>query len=198
MLNESAKIKNQTQLFPLLISIICLTIGYFIIFPKIDELKLINTQIEAKNQNISEIQEKITNLNALKNEFTNNSGTLESVNLALADSSQLAEIIEQVTGISQKSGMNLKSIKPDSKQLNNELLINLSLQGDYSSLINFTENVEKNLRPISVKSISMSMSTDGIFDANIGLGVLTLEDNKSVQVNTAINANNITNGGVNE
>jgi Tfp pilus assembly protein PilO len=192
MLNEEAKIKNQTQLLPLLISVICLAIGYFVILPKIEELKLINIQIEAKNQNITEVQNKITNLNLLKNEFTNNSGTLEAVNLALADSSQLPEIIEQITSITQKSGMSLKSIKPDSKQINNELLVNLSLQGDFGSLITFTQNIEKNLRPITLKSVSMSMSTDGTFDANVGLGILTLDDNKTIK------ANNTVSGGVNE
>jgi len=56
-------IKNSfSPLFPLLVFIICLALGYLLIGPNIQEIKKLNIDIDAKKEEIINMEKKISDL----------------------------------------------------------------------------------------------------------------------------------------
>lgn len=176
MVNEQPKLQTHSPLLPFLMVLICIALGYFIISPKIAEIKSTNTSIAAKDKDTQALQEKIDGLKSLKSKFAVAPDDVNLLKIVTSDSEQMPEIIEQITAIANKSGMLVKSIKPDSRQVAGETLLSLQLGGDYLGLISFSENLEKNVRPAGVKSINMSSGLSDntkTFDATVTISLFT-------------------------
>lgn len=177
MVNNEGKIPDQIKIYPLLVVLICGALSYWVISPKISTLRDFNTKISAKEKDTVALQEKIDNLKILQKQFTSSPADVELLNLAITEDSQIPEIIEQILAISNKSGMIVKSIRPDYRQTTGETIINITARGDYPNLIGLISGLEKNLRLTSVKSINMNSvttQTSNVLDTTLAIGFFTL------------------------
>lgn len=182
MVNRENKVQNTTSIYPLLIILVCALLGYWVINPKIVEIKEYNTSIAAKEKDTTTLDEKIQNLKSLQKQFTASPSDVEILNLAIADDPQMPEIIEQLTSMASKSGMTIKSIRPDYRDATNETVVGITLRGDYINLINYITEIEKNLRPASVKSLNLSstiLQDQNVLDTTLALGFFTSKNNSS-------------------
>ncbi|EKD56877.1 MAG: hypothetical protein ACD_58C00059G0002 [uncultured bacterium] len=180
MVSKENKVQSSTNIYPLLVVLICALLGYWVISPKIAEIKEFNTSIAAKEQDTASLNEKIQNLKTLQKQFEAAPGDVEILNLAIADDPQMPEIIEQLTSMASKSGMTIKSIRPDYRDSTNETVVGVTLRGDYINLINYISETEKNLRPASVKSINLSSTTlqdQSVLDTTLAIGFFTAKSN---------------------
>lgn len=179
MIKEEEKLATNSPLLPLLVAIFCFGLGYLVIYPKISELKNLNTQIAAVNKDSINLQEKTSNLKILQSKFARASSDVELLKVALPADEQMAEIIQQLQTLASKSGMLVKSIRPSIGPVSDETLLAVSLEGTFSNLVTFSENLEKNVRPANIKSVNMASSdslTGTIFEANVTLAFFTNQD----------------------
>lgn len=151
-------LNKTTTIVPLSILVI-LALGYFVILPMMSSLKEFNLKIAAKDQENSEMGQKISDLNSLKTEFNNAKQDVELLGLALPSSDQVPEILVQLETIANKSGMIISNLQPG-KSSSLGTAFNLTTQGNFSALDLFVNSLEKNLRPIQIKSMNLSSSTN--------------------------------------
>lgn len=175
MTNDQGKLNLYSPLLPLLIVVIIIGLGYLVIQPLITTLKDLNTKIAARSEQITQMESKISNLKYLKGEFAKATADLDLLNIAIPKDSQMPEILMQLAQIAGKSGVQITSINPKSGEGEN---LSINTQGDFASISSFIENLEKNLRPITIRAISFTSSKnqEGVstMTANISLEVFTL------------------------
>lgn len=186
-MNEANNVKEHSSLLPLLAVIVAIGLGYLVINPKIAELRSLNNQISAKNLDITAMQEKINNLTILKQKFSESPGDVELLNLAVPKDSQIPEIIEEVTAMAGKSGLEVNAINPVVQQTSSgETEVSISVNGDYISFVNFSENLEKNIRPVTFKSVNIASQVQASgsikLNATITLGFLTYQNKSTSSV----------------
>lgn len=187
MVNNQNKVQNQTTIYPFLVILICGLLSFWVINPKIAVLKDLNTKISAKEKDTSALNEKIQNLKSLQKQFKDSSQDVELFNLAITEDEQMPEIIEQITSMASKSGVIVKTIRPDTRQVSNETVVNLSIRGDYPNLTAFVSRLEKNLRLATIKSININSSVaqdKKSLDTTLALGFFTAEKS-TVSANTS-------------
>lgn len=187
MVKDNEKINTHSPFLPFIVAIICLALGYFIISPKVTSLYELNTQIAAKQKDTANLQEKIDNLTNLKLKFEQSSDDVDLLKMVLASSDQQPEIINQLTAIASKSGMEIKAIKPYDMQVTGSTSIMVTLKGDYAGLIVFCSNLEKNIRPAAIKSVNLTSSKQedqNYFEASLIINFFT-NQNKNKTTNTS-------------
>jgi len=141
---------------------LALAMGLVFIQPKYQELKLIEEKIEARR---AELQSKEDYLQKLK-DTSQKLDQYRIVELSIIDSSlppdaSLPNLLDFLQKTSSENGLVLKTTKrtgvslvPDSEI--KETKLSLQLIGDYPSLKNFLQTLEKTARLIEVDSISFS------------------------------------------
>lgn len=145
--------------------LICLAIiflgGYFLTKPLIGKLKEKNIQIDAKEKDISAMQSKISDLQTASSQMKTGSKELELLNLAWPPDEGLPEVLVSVEAMAGRAGLSVQAISPASGQQSNtgEVPVTVTVSGNFSNIITFSQILEKNLRPIKIKSIAIAAST---------------------------------------
>lgn len=175
MNNNDVKNDQQFQALAILVVLVASALSYFIINPKINDLRQFNNKIQAKEKEISASQARITDLKAMQDKFRENPDDLQLLDLVIPKDEQFPELIRQLSAMAANSGMVLKSINPDNRSGSEETIVAVTLSGDYLGLINFANNVEKNNRLVSLKSFALASSGEdnGSFEATLRLGFFT-------------------------
>lgn len=160
---------------PLYIILLCLVIIVGLIFfglkPILSSIKAVNLEVLLAKR---EYQEKEKRLNLLKTIQANPS--LVSENLALMkkalpkEEESTSDLLVNIEALSASSGVFLSAFTPaktetpttPSPTTLSPLFFDLSLSGSYPSFLTFLENVEKNLRPMTVKTINLTAGKEGV------------------------------------
>ncbi|MEA3295750.1 MAG: type 4a pilus biogenesis protein PilO [Patescibacteria group bacterium] len=149
----------------LLISVICLffclVIGVFFAFPKYKDLKIIEAQVEQKQNELEYRQEYLVKVQEISEELKKYSEELEKIDFALDSDISLPFLFDFFQKISSQNGLVLKNINSSASFSENknevqEININLSLFGSYSAFKSFLLNIEKSVRLIEVDEFSFS------------------------------------------
>lgn len=160
--------KNQSQLnqpkdyWPMisfLIAVLILAVGYFLIYPNMNRLKELNTQIAAKNKEAQSMETKIADLYALKKAFSENQDKIDKLDLALPKDDAMAELLNNISTIGASSALNVvlvNQLKPTKETKYTS--VEIGFEGSFKSLKLFFEDLEKNIRASDPKLISISSS----------------------------------------
>lgn len=183
MNNNDSKNDQQFQALVILVVIMASALSYFVINPKINDLHQLNNKIQAKEKEITASQIRIADLKTMQDKSAQNPGDVQLLDLVIPKDDQFPELIRQLNAMANNSGMIIKSINPDNRSASHETLVSVTLGGDYLSLINFANNVEKNNRLISLKSFVLASSnsndSNNFFEATLRLSFFTNDSNES-------------------
>lgn len=183
MNNNDSKNDQQFQALVILVVILASALSYFVINPKINNLHQLNNKIQAKEREITASQIRIADLKTMQDKFAQSPGDVQLLDLVIPKDDQFPELIRQLSAMANNSGMIIKSINPDNRSTSQETLVSVTLGGDYLSLINFANNVEKNNRLISLKSFVLASSnsndSNNFFEATLRLSFFTNDSNES-------------------
>jgi Tfp pilus assembly protein PilO len=154
--NKSDKKSNSAAIIASICVIGIIAIGYFYIYPNVDSLKKINTDVEAKIAEISKYQDNISALNILKNQYSQISTQLSKLGLAVPADADMPDLLTQVEYMANSSGMKLNSIQPGKETAKGVVPVTINLKGDFTGLNNFVTMLEKNIRPAGIKTINIT------------------------------------------
>lgn len=140
---------------------VILVVGIWLIYPLMNQISDLNLKIGAKNEEISQAEKKINDLNTLKTEFSRFQNEVKQLAIAAPSEEQMPEILAQLEALAKKSGLEVNSIQPTTGTASNEVAINLSTKGSFTSTLLFLQNLEKNARPIQVRSINLGSAKLG-------------------------------------
>ncbi|MDO8513151.1 MAG: type 4a pilus biogenesis protein PilO [bacterium] len=122
------------------------------------EVRATNAKIQAFREQTKRTQDKINKLNDLKPTLEEYKTKIDDLRLAMPASQQIPEVLVMVEAIARDTGLTISGldIQPGSDE--GEVGVNMSAVGSYDNLSYFTAKLEKNLRPIRIKSMSLSSS----------------------------------------
>ena len=165
---------NKHNIVSLLSLIVILVIAVWVIYPNLNQIKDLNIKLGAKDKEISQAKQKINNLNTLKSEFNRFQEVVKQLEIAAPSEAQMPEILVQLETLAKRSGMEIISIQPTTTKNNQEVAVNLATNGNFASTLLFLRNLEKNARPIQVKSFTLDSAKagEGNLSATFALGIL--------------------------
>lgn len=161
------------------VSLVCLislgVIFYFGFKPLLNNLHSTNLDVKVKKEELSLKQEKLDNLNAMRAKISALRDSLLLMKKALPKEEDVPGILVQTEALVSQSGFLLSSFDTKTQQAGSEPIevqegvsqtvaqqtgvdsvsYSITLTGGYPSLLSFLENVEKNLRPTTVKSVTI-------------------------------------------
>lgn len=159
----------------LLTSIIFAT-GAFLFFalvlPRFDNVKNSSQILSTKQSFLTEARGNLNNFKQLQADFESKQGDTNKILISLPRNKQIDQIISSIQVAASQNGVLLRGLTTG--EVNDstagdlkKISINLDMQGNYQSFINFLAVIESNLRVYDVFSLSMGKDTSG--SALIGL-----------------------------
>jgi len=156
--------------FAIIIGLILLVVlGIAAVFPKYQNLNLLQLKVKEKEAEFQSEKEHFSNLDALSEKLKKYEKSLSNINSALAAEPGLPALFNFLQIAASQNGLVLKKIAPTlPSPLKEELVkkgwsleiretgINLTVAGFYSSFKNFLSTLEKTARMIEIESISFS------------------------------------------
>ena len=159
--NEKPALRAYMELFLTLLAISLF--GLFAIRPTVKTIGNLIKEIEAKNETLKIMNEKINNLNTAKDLYTKEASKIKLVDDAVPNQPKpdiLALQIEQLS-IEKKVVIDSMSIEGvtilgESDNDKQDISLSLSIAGTYFDLINFAEGLQELRRPIKYDVISLT------------------------------------------
>lgn len=154
------KIKSEGITVLICLAVIVL-VGFLLEKPQLLSLKEKNAQILARQQEISASQQKLSDLRTAASQLKAAEKELELLNLALPSDVGIPEVLVSVEAMVSRAGLTVNSITPASEgeKTTGEVPVSVSASGSFAQLVSFTQILEKNLRPVKIKSIAIAAST---------------------------------------
>jgi len=165
--------------------ILLVALGIAVVFPKYQNLNLIQLKIKEKEAELQSEKEYFSNLSEISEKLKEYEESLSKINSALAAEPRLPALFNFLQIAASQNGLVLKKIAPTLPgPLKEELVeeglspeirevgINLAVAGSYSSFKNFLSTLEKTARMIELESISFStLEEAGPIDFNLRIKV---------------------------
>ncbi|HTG00503.1 MAG TPA: type 4a pilus biogenesis protein PilO [Nitrospirota bacterium] len=161
-LDKLQKISPKTRLISFGVLIVVIVVVYIIQFqiPMNTKIKELNNSLAALNTKIQENDAKIKKLDELKAEVKNLQARLVVLTEQLPPGSEVSGLLRQIQNLVNKSGLVLKSWKPDkprthSSGLYEEIPVSLALTGGYHNTALLFDRIGKLTRIVNISNIRM-------------------------------------------
>jgi len=154
--------KSKSQM-PMLISILALLvalilIGFFIV-PKTSEIKELSNEVAKKEQELELGKKKVASIREAIKLMAQAKNDIEKLNIAIPSNPNAEEALVQLQEIASKSGsVIIDSSVGDSNQSTQK--IGLTLNGEYSQILDFLSKLKSNMRPVEISNYSMVSNED--------------------------------------
>lgn len=152
--------QERTTVIILLSVLVAFAIGYFGLKPMVSAYHNHQLAAGARTVEISEASKRKTALAQLAAQLKKFSRQIEFLRIAVPPEAQYPELLAQLAALASESELVLTTVQPQRSETASEsgaaaVVINLTVRGSFPKMISFAEKVEKNLRPITVSSISL-------------------------------------------
>ena len=169
--------RDQSLLMVVGVILACATIWYFWLSPTAQSITSASQKIVTLQNNQTTLQQRITFIDATSKDLVNNPDGLKLMTLAAPSNSGINDLISSFDSMAAASGVNLTSIQPQSSTTQTTKLdLTVNVSGTYSAVQTFVGAIEKNERPIIIKTMSLSgaANTGGItlVSATLNLSVV--------------------------
>jgi len=164
-----------------------LLIGFFLIWPKYQDLGDLKLEIEGKETELQYLEEYFSKLNQLSQELKKYEVQLSKIDFALPSDSSLAllSLINFLQKASSQNGLVFKEfssfsiilpkpptgtpgpVEPEPPSNIKEIRLNFEVAGSYSALKNFLNTLEKSAKLIEIENISFSFGEEEIFSFSL-------------------------------
>lgn len=171
--------KNQLAVLVIALSIVAVIVVWYLFLQKsFAQVHALEGQIQGKAADEREIMERIKDLQGVGERLNTPAAkaSLDKLSLAMPLDAQVAEVLVQIETIASRAGMRITSISTSesasgakaSAGKSNEaggatnflgVPITLTAEGTFADLTKYAQILERNLRPILVKSINVGAAT---------------------------------------
>lgn len=155
-----------------------LILGSLILWPRFQDLKLLNNQIGKMEEQLRSQENYFSNLNDAKTKFKEYELELSKIDSALPSDSSLPSFLNFLQKACSQSGLVLKSISPfgsSAMEEKSDLQANqtsIQVSGPYTAFKNFLSVLEKSARLIEVENIAFSSpQEESIFNFSLRIKV---------------------------
>ncbi len=138
-------------------------LGVFAINPTLSTIANLQKQIDDSNFVIQKLQQKISNLASLQQQYGTLQPDLQTVRDAIPTTIQIPIFLAQIQSIAKDSSLTLTSFQTlgvnasgQSGQRVSSFDFSMSADGDYQSILNFLDKVVNFQRVIAIKDIILS------------------------------------------
>lgn len=149
-------------------------LAVFVVKPLALDARASNAQIKAYQEQSELASAKIDKLNELKPKLTEYKTTIDDLKMAMPAAQQIPEVLVMVEAIAKNTGLNISGFDIQPSSGGTEVGVNMSATGTYANLAGFTSKLESNVRPIRIKtmSISSSASNGQQISVSVSFGIL--------------------------
>lgn len=150
-----------------------LSLGTIMIFavyaikPTVLTIVELNNEIKSKENTVSLLIQKITNLKTASNILQKESQDLEFIENAVPSNADVEQLINQIEKIAVNNSVAIRNLSSSNvflkgnsdKKIENELPLSFSITGNYQNLFQFLQTIETFRRPFKIDSF--------VFNSNI-------------------------------
>lgn len=154
-------ISNKTALLIFVLIVLTLLLAIFLAWPKVKDLKQINTQVGALQGEKTALDSKIKALEEAQSQIAAAKPSIDTLNIAVPNNPAMPEILVSLESIVGRTGLVLNQLSPASTGegvSSGEAKVTISVSGSYPNVIRLLETFEKNIRPIKVNSLALTSS----------------------------------------
>lgn len=164
---------EQTTGLIILGIIIIVAMIFWVIKPQMNNLKDANAQVKAKTEELNQKQQMLSNMDTLASEIKSKASLVNNLNIVLPYSSPGASgLVLELTNMAKAAGVSVKSLTPTATEntanyeepaqdLNiSTYSFTVDIVGKYAGIKNMFKQMENNLRPITIKNISIASAED--------------------------------------
>lgn len=153
-------------------------IGVFLVGPSWNRVKALGAEVPAEELNRDRAKADATNLESAKKFFTEQKAAVDRVNTAVPIQPKVPNSLAILEGLAKQNGVLLTSFSPQLAAAGataqagvpesavipggaDSLEINAQYSGSYTALVNFLYSLERSLRFVDVKTLSVTTSATG-------------------------------------
>jgi len=161
--NKEKKTSQALILVTVLLFIISIFLVIFVIVPKFSQIQSLNNDVKSKKEELTLGLAKIDAINNAQSIIKNSVADLALLNVALPGDKNTDEALVMVEKICDLNGLKISSVQIDSSEKNTSITsLTYTLNGSYPSMVNFLSDIQKNIRPVSVESLNITSSDEGL------------------------------------
>lgn len=138
-------------------------IGFFLIFPRYQNLKETNLKVQEKRTELQYKEEYFSNIRKTSDELKNYEGELSKIDSAFPADPSLPSLFNFLEKTASQNGLILKYIgtfsvnSSEEKPAIKDISINVTVAGSYPAFKNFLVGLEKTARFIEVENVLFSI-----------------------------------------
>lgn len=150
-----------------IILIATLGFAFMVLVPKVQEVKAINIEKQAKIRVAANKQARLTALEQLNTTFTNEAQRVSTIISTLPNTAEVPELLITVEAMANQSRINLQSIFPQVNEKQQQVSLTLVGEGELSTIEELMRSIGDNNRPMSVSSFSLVKASGKNLSFNI-------------------------------
>lgn len=160
--NSPTNLIEHASIITIVSFLIVIVITAVILWPKFQELKIIQKNIEEKRLELQTKEEYFLKLSETKTKLEGYQEEFSRINSALPDDPSLPSLFNYLQKTSSELGLVLEKISPFTVSFSEdfpnlqETVFNIEVTGSYSSFRNLLSILEKSSRLIGIENISFS------------------------------------------
>lgn len=163
------KIKVKTNQY-ILILVFFTLIGILLIWEFNKQIKEKVGQYNKKKEEITILEQRISNLNRLENEYKSISSDIEMIENILPKEDKLVDIVSNIESLAENNKLEI-SAKFDEEPSSHKLKASFIIKGYFSDVMNFYKELMQDKVLVSINSISMTNSDNLLDNAEVVFGM---------------------------
>lgn len=164
--------------FSILFLILAGVLVYFACLPLAKNLKEVNTEVAVQKETLAQKEDKLEGLEKIKSQWTSLRGQVATIQRALPKGPDVPGILSSAEPLVSSAGLQLQGFSIQASEVTSgqatqegqsavsqegslssgisAVPVNFTLSGSYLSFLAFLDNLENNIRPVSVNTITIS------------------------------------------
>lgn len=164
--------KSNWHSYLILLAVVVIVFGYWlVIMPGLNQAKHDNQLISQRKQEATVLEDRLQAINEADSLLKKNPDMLNQLTMAMPEGNDVGSAMVAIEALAAKDGVSLLSIEPGKGDDTTGVLpVTIHLQAGYPNLIDFMTATQKNLRPITIQTNTITKPQEGdVLDATMVL-----------------------------
>lgn len=145
------------------------------------EVRTTNAKIKAYQSQSMAMQQKIDKLNELQPKIEQYSTEINNLKMAMPAAQQIPEVLVMVESIARNTSLDISGFDIQPSSGTSEVTVNMQAAGSYENLALFTDKLEKNMRPIAIRTMSVTSANGDAQRVSVAVSFAILFQGKEDQ-----------------
>lgn len=145
--------------------VVSIGLGYFFLRPQLQAYHEKSIRAQALAIDVQTLEDRMAQIEKLEKDFITYRSQLDQLRVAAPPSEDYPELLVQLQTLADRSGVTISSITPGRNvEAVDSVPITLTVRSSFPQMLDFAQRIEKNLRPATVKSVSLIDGTEATGD----------------------------------